>query len=112
MGVNISQFTLIQRARIGIIYSFQIPALFENLTAEDNIRLSLLTRKKETFNFFQKLDRIQGVKEEARKILKMFNVPENLAAGELPHGQRKLLDSAIAYALNQSFCFSMNLRQV
>lgn len=99
MGVNISQLTLIQRARMGIIYSFQIPALFENLSTEDNIRLSLLTHKKKTFNFIQKLDKILEVQEEARKILKMFNIPGNHSAGELPHGQRKLLDCAIAYAL-------------
>jgi len=99
MGMNINHLSLVQRVRMGIIYSFQIPLLFENLTVEDNIRLPLLIEKHKTLNFFRKTDKYSEVQEEAWKILNMFNVPENHFARELPHGQRKLLDSAIAFAI-------------
>ncbi len=98
-GKNVSRQSLIQRARSGIIYSFQLPALFENLTAWDNVSLSLLIRRKKTLVFYSKTSRFRQSREEARHILEMFNVPPENVAASLPHGQRKLLDAAIAFAL-------------
>jgi len=100
MGKNIGPMSLIQRARLGIVYSFQIPALFEHLSALDNVRLALLNREGKTFIFFANVARFPKVRKEAQEILGVFNVPEDSPASALPHGQRKLLDAAIAFALN------------
>ena len=97
---DVSRLGLVRRARLGIIYSFQIPALFENLSAWDNISLALLTREKKTFVFFSRLVRFKKIRGDAEEILHMFNVPRDIPAAALPHGQRKLLDAAIAFALN------------
>jgi branched-chain amino acid transport system ATP-binding protein len=99
IGRDVSHLGLIQRAHMGIVYSFQIPALFENLNALDSVSLTLFTREHKTIVFFPTTKRFPGIRQEAQKILKMFNVPETTVTSELPHGQRKLLDVAIAFAL-------------
>lgn len=99
IGRDVSHLGLIQRARMGIVYSFQIPALFENLSAIDCVRTAMFTREHKTIVFFPTIERFPRIREEAQEILKMFNVPETTVASELPHGHRKLLDVAIAFAL-------------
>ena len=98
-GLDVSRLGLIQHARMGIIYSFQIPALFEHLSALDCVRIALLTREGKTVLFFPTIEKFQPIRSEAEEILEMFNVPRSSPAHLLPHGQRKLLDVAIAFAL-------------
>jgi branched-chain amino acid transport system ATP-binding protein len=98
-NTEVSGLGLIQRARLGIIYSFQIPALFENLSALDGLRMALLTREHKTVRFFPTIDKFPSVRKEAQEILDMFKIPMDFPAGLLPHGQRKLLDVAMAFAL-------------
>jgi branched-chain amino acid transport system ATP-binding protein len=98
-GMDVGTLSLIQRARMGIIYSFQIPALFEKLTAIDCVRVALLTRESKTVVLFPTIDKFPAIREEADKILDMFKVPPSFPAFLLPHGQRKLLDVAMAFAL-------------
>jgi len=100
MDVDVSGASLIHRARSGIVYSFQIPALFDNLSTLDNVTMALFSRKKKMFAFFTKLDSYTEMRAAACQILEMFNVPKNEHASQLPHGQRKLLDAAIAFAYN------------
>jgi branched-chain amino acid transport system ATP-binding protein len=98
LGEDISRVRLVQRVNRGIVYSFQIPALFENLTALEAVGLVLLARRKKTVVFFPVMEKFTEIRQEAQKILKMFNVPEDFPANLLPHGQRKLLDAAMAFA--------------
>ena len=96
---DVSRLGLIHRARKGIIYSFQIPALFENLTALDGVRMALLAREHKTVRFFPTIEKFSSVRNEAEEILTMFKIPRDFPASLLPHGQRKLLDVAMAFSL-------------
>ena len=98
-SLDVGRVSLIQRARLGIIYSFQIPALFENLSALDCLRMALFTREHKTVMFFPTIEKFPLVRKEAEEILGIFKIPENFPACLLPHGQRKLLDVALAFAL-------------
>jgi branched-chain amino acid transport system ATP-binding protein len=98
-SLDVSRLGLIQRARLGIIYSFQIPALFENLSALDCLRTALFTREHKTVMFFPTIEKFPLVRKEAEEILDMFKIPKGFPACLLPHGQRKLLDVAMAFAL-------------
>jgi len=98
LGEDISRVSLVQRVNRGIVYSFQIPALFENLTALEAVGLVLLARRKKTVVFFPVMEKFTEIRQEAQEVLKMFNVPESFPANLLPHGQRKLLDAAMAFA--------------
>ena len=44
MGEDISDLPKIPRIKLGIARSFQTPALFENLTTVDNLRLAIFAR--------------------------------------------------------------------
>ena len=98
MGEDISRVSLVQRVKRGIVYSFQITAPFEYLTALEAVGLVLLARRKKTVVFFPVMEKFTEIRQEAQEILAMFNVPENFPANLLPHGQRKLLDAAMAFA--------------
>ncbi len=98
-GSDVTRLGLIQRARRGIIYSFQIPALFENLSALDCLRMALLAREHKTVRFFPTIEGFPAVRKEGSEILAMFKIPQDFPAALLPHGQRKLLDVAMAFAL-------------
>ncbi|RLI81802.1 ABC transporter ATP-binding protein [Archaeoglobales archaeon] len=70
-------------ARMGILYSFQIPRLFTNLSVLDNLSLGLI----------RELGKFKAY-EESLKILSELDL-ENLAskkAGELSQGEMKLLE--------------------
>jgi branched-chain amino acid transport system ATP-binding protein len=96
---DVTRLSLIQRARRGIIYSFQIPALFENLSALDCLRMALLAREHKTVRFFPTIEKFPAIRREAEETLTMFKIPQDFPASLLPHGQRKLLDVAMAFAL-------------
>ena len=96
---DVSRLGLIDRARKGIIYSFQIPALFENLTALDCVRMALLAREHKTVRFFPTVEKFPSIRKEAEEILTMFKIPKDFPASLLPHGQRKLLDVGMAFSL-------------
>ncbi|MEM3130186.1 MAG: ABC transporter ATP-binding protein [Nitrososphaerota archaeon] len=89
-----------KRAKMGIGRSFQIPALYNNLTVLDNIRIAIISYLGKANKLFNKID--NEINEKTEEILKIFNFQEkkNLLAQDLSHGDRKLLDVAIAFSLN------------
>jgi branched-chain amino acid transport system ATP-binding protein len=97
-GKDITNLPVTERVK-DVSRSFQIPALFENLSALDNLRAAIFSRTKIIKNFFKNYGKYEDILNEAVKLLEMFEVPKNVKAKELPQGQRKLLDVAIAFAL-------------
>jgi branched-chain amino acid transport system ATP-binding protein len=97
---DITNFPPYKRARMGIGRSFQIPALYNNLTVLDNIRVAIISYLGKANKLFHKVDK--EINERTEEILKIFNLQEkkNLLAQDLSHGDRKLLDVAIAFALD------------
>jgi branched-chain amino acid transport system ATP-binding protein len=97
---DITNFPPYKRARMGIGRSFQIPALYNNLTVLDNIRVPIISYLGKANKLFHKVDK--EINERTEEILKIFNLQEkkNLLAQDLSHGDRKLLDVAIAFALD------------
>ncbi|RMF87134.1 MAG: ABC transporter ATP-binding protein [Nitrospinota bacterium] len=89
------------RIRVGIARSFQIVNLFDQLTALDNIRLAIFSRKGKTKSLLRLAENDREVREEALEILDQFGIEDkrNIVAGGLAQGERKLLDVAVAYAL-------------
>lgn len=102
MGRDITRITRpYEASKIGIVRSFQLVNLFDNLTVLDNLRVAILSRYRRSIKMFSLVDRDEQVRREAIEIAKTFNLLDKIdaLARELPHGDRKLLDVAIAYAL-------------
>ena len=92
--------------RMGICRSFQIPQLFLELTALDNVLIALTAAKeKKPVLFRPAVDR--GLVDEALELLTRFNI-EHVAHQEittLPQGVRKLIDIAMATVANPDLLF-------
>src|SRR5919106_4564429 len=104
-GRDITQLTVYDRIKAGIARSFQLVNLFDQLTAFENVRLSILSRQGKTRRLLRLVNRDRDVRQEALEVLDRFGLEEkaNILAGELAQGERKLLDVAVAYALHPSF---------
>lgn len=96
-----------ERLRAGIARSFQLVNLFDDLSAFDNVALSIFSRERKTLNLMQLADHDQDVRREVEDVLQQFGLKakENVIVRGLAQGERKLLDVAVAYALRPKLLF-------
>jgi len=89
-------------SKLGLARSFQIPHLFLGLTVLENILTSLYSIKGLSINFIKYTNSYPELMKIAEDILNSFGLWEkrDYLANELPHGDRKLLDIAMALALD------------
>jgi branched-chain amino acid transport system ATP-binding protein len=104
---DVTRQTSYERIKVGIARSFQIVNLFDQLTCVDNVALSIFSREGKTLNLVTLASRDRAVWDEARDVLHRFGLDRSamVLAGEISHGERKLLDVAIAYALKPKLLF-------
>jgi branched-chain amino acid transport system ATP-binding protein len=95
------------RIKAGIARSFQIVNLFDQLSCADNVALSIFSREGKTRMLAALASRDRAVWDEAHDILRQFGLDRHAAmlAGSISHGERKLLDVAVAYALRPKLLF-------
>ncbi|MCX6262635.1 MAG: ABC transporter ATP-binding protein [Bacteroidia bacterium] len=88
--------------KMGIARSFQLITLFDGLTVHEVLCVAIVSRLGKGKNFFIKMEHEREINEEASAIAKLFNLSDkkNFYAGKLPHGDKKLLDIASAFALH------------
>ena len=89
-----------QMARLGMGRSFQITSTFNRLTAFQNIRLAVLSKKGIRFHLFGKVDKMQDITKETDEILKRINLDRerNLPAAMLSYGKHRSLEISMALA--------------
>jgi branched-chain amino acid transport system ATP-binding protein len=95
------------RIQAGIARSFQLVNLFDQLTCADNVALSIFAREGKTLKLAALASRDRAVWEEAQGVLRQFGLDSkaSILAGAISHGERKLLDVAVAYALKPKLLF-------
>ena len=100
-GSDVTRRSSYQRIKAGIARSFQIVNLFDRLTCADNVALSIFSREGKTENLGALASRDHAVWEETHEVLRRFDLDRTaqVPAGAVSHGERKLLDVAVAYAL-------------
>jgi branched-chain amino acid transport system ATP-binding protein len=96
-----------ERIKAGIARSFQIVNLFDQLSCADNIALSIFSREDKTLKLATLASRDHAVWAEAHDVLRRFGLERAAMtlAGTISHGERKLLDVAVAYALKPKLLF-------
>ncbi len=106
-GRDITTASVAERIRAGIARSFQLVNLFDGLSVIDNVALSIFTRDGKARRLFSLADSDREVEAEALEVLRLFGLDRKrrLLAGGLAHGERKLLDVAVAYALKPKILF-------
>jgi len=100
-GHDVTRRSSYQRIKAGIARSFQIVNLFDRLSCADNVALSIFSREGKTEALGTLASRDHAVWDEAHDVLRRFDLDGSAAmpAGAISHGERKLLDVAVAYAL-------------
>jgi branched-chain amino acid transport system ATP-binding protein len=88
-------------ARRGIVRSFQISAVFPNLTALENVRVALQRRLRTSFHFWRSPRSLEPLHERARELLDAVGLADEQAtlAVELPYGRKRALELATTLAL-------------
>jgi branched-chain amino acid transport system ATP-binding protein len=106
-GDDITHTSVTERVEAGIARSFQIVNLFDDLTAFDNVTLSIFSRQGKTGNPATLAHLDHEVNVEADAVLGQFNLTSkrNERVRDLAQGERKLLDVALAYALKPKLLF-------
>jgi branched-chain amino acid transport system ATP-binding protein len=106
-GTDVTAQSVHERIRAGVARSFQLVNLFDQLTAIDNVALSIFARDSKTRRLMALADADQAVWQEAYEVLHVFGLQPKarVLAGGLSQGERKLLDVAVAYALRPKLLF-------
>jgi branched-chain amino acid transport system ATP-binding protein len=106
-GADVTHQSVHERIRAGIARSFQLVNLFDQLTALDNVALSIFAREGKTRKLLALADSDRPVWQEAAEILRLFGLDAKarMLAGGISQGERKLLDVAVAYALRPKLLF-------
>jgi branched-chain amino acid transport system ATP-binding protein len=106
-GVDVTAQSVHDRIKAGIARSFQLVNLFDQLTALDNVALSVFAREGKTRALMRLAATDRAVWQEAQEVLHLFGLPgkARMLAGGLAQGERKLLDVAVAYALRPRLLF-------
>lgn len=103
-GKDLTNLSPDKRVELGIGRTFQLVAVFDDLTVIENITLSILkanSRKKSLHNMFSPAIN-ENTLEKTFQILKLLNMEKfaNVQASELSYGNKRKLELGIALALN------------
>jgi branched-chain amino acid transport system ATP-binding protein len=89
-------------ARLGIVRSFQISAVFAHLTALQNVRIGLQRSRRDCFHFWRSKRTLDALNGRALALLAEVGLAEyaHVAAAELPYGRKRSLEIATTLALD------------
>ncbi|WP_148252102.1 ABC transporter ATP-binding protein [Aidingimonas lacisalsi] len=101
-GQDITGLKPDQVARLGMVRSFQISAVFGHLSVLENVKLALQRHRGESYDFWASRRRLDHQRERALTLLDdvgLLDVAETPAA-ELPYGRKRALELATTLALD------------
>jgi len=89
-------------ARMGLVRSFQISAVFPHLTVLENVRVALQRTLGTSFHFWRPESSLHRLHERAAELLEDVNLSgyAGHAAAELPYGRKRALEIATTLALD------------
>jgi len=91
-------------ARMGLVRSFQISAVFPHLTVLENVRIALQAKAKRgaSFDFWRSERTLTALDGQARELIEAVGLSEftDTVAVELPYGRKRALEIATTLALD------------
>ncbi|WP_372341626.1 ABC transporter ATP-binding protein [Achromobacter insolitus] len=100
-GVDITQERPAQTARRGIVRSFQISAVFPQLSVRENVRVALQRKLGVDYCFWRSESTLESLHHRVDELLDQVGLRTHLdvAAGDLPYGRKRTLEIATTLAL-------------
>ncbi|HTS84568.1 MAG TPA: ABC transporter ATP-binding protein [Usitatibacter sp.] len=88
-------------ARRGVIRSFQISAVFPNLTVLENVRIALQRSLGTSFHFWKRERTLEKLNDRAMNLLERVGLEKfaRVHAGELAYGRKRTLEIATTLAM-------------
>lgn len=107
MGEDITDISTHKRIIKGISRSFQITNIFPKLTVSENIKIPLISINKMGMNMLAHIDSMKEINKGVEEILEVTGLVEKreIVAGNLSHGDQRLLEIAIAIATGPRLLF-------
>jgi branched-chain amino acid transport system ATP-binding protein len=100
-GRDITNLKPADVARLGLVRSFQISAVFPHLTAFENIRIALQRKRGDSFDFWRSKAALKPLNERALALLEDVGLGAfaNSKAGEISYGRKRALELATTLAI-------------
>ncbi|MDQ0455812.1 ABC transporter ATP-binding protein [Rhizobium paknamense] len=100
-GEDVTRLSASERVRRGLVRSFQVTRLFQDMTPEEHVALAILQRQGKTGRMFGHYAAMAPVMEEVRDILGTLGLLPlaETRVREIAYGQQRLLEIALAMAL-------------
>jgi branched-chain amino acid transport system ATP-binding protein len=89
-------------ARMGLVRSFQISAVFPHLTVLENVRIALQRKRGGSFDFWRSDSVLDALNDRARELIEAVGLSafEQTVAVELSYGRKRALEIATTLALD------------
>ena len=89
-------------ARLGLVRSFQISAVFPHLTAIENVRIALQSKRGNSFDFWRSEKVLDALNARAGELLDAVGLAEfhQTVAADLPYGRKRALEIATTLAMD------------
>jgi branched-chain amino acid transport system ATP-binding protein len=97
-GRDITAASQAERARSGLLRTFQVTRIFKPLTVADNVRLAVVQRRGVAMNMLLDLRRSSDFNQEVLEILAMLGLEDfaKRPVDSLAYGERRLVELALA----------------
>ncbi len=101
-GVDITPLKPAQIARLGLVRSFQISAVFPHLTVLENVRIALQRKRGRSFDFWRSASVLAELEPRALELLDAVGLSAfaGITAVELSYGRKRALEIATTLALD------------
>ena len=101
-GLEITGSRPARIARMGLVRSFQISAVFPHLSVLENVRIALQRKRGASFDFWRSDRVLEQLNARARELIEAVGLTEftDTAAVELPYGRKRALEIATTLALD------------
>ena len=99
-GQDISGWPIHKIVNLGIVRSFQVLNIFNEISPAENIRLAVQSRKKRSFNFFRAASAFDDINRETNAVLGEIGLTDvkDLPTKTLSYGDKRVLEIGIAMA--------------
>jgi branched-chain amino acid transport system ATP-binding protein len=101
-GADISRLRTADVARLGLVRSFQISAIFPQLTVLENVRVALQSSYGRAFQFWRSLKAVEPLNQRVMDLLQQVGLADSAQtrASDLPYGKRRAMEIATTLALD------------
>ncbi|CAK7260165.1 ABC transporter ATP-binding protein [Shinella yambaruensis] len=102
LGTDITGMAPDRVARMGLVRSFQISAVFPHLSVLDNVRVALQRPNGLATQFWRPLSALDRLNERADQLISAVGLSEarNVMAADLSYGRKRVLEIATTLALD------------